>query len=85
MRPSECNWEHVKSLKRGENRRAQTGQVGLANRRLPVWMQARRFASSLNSRAKIAANQKRIRSEMSSGTKEFPCFVYYTVVDTDKE
>jgi hypothetical protein len=56
------------------------------NRRLPVWMQeARRFASSLNSREKIAANQKRIRSEVSSETKEFPCFVYYTVVDTDKE
>jgi hypothetical protein len=30
-RPSGCNWEQVKSLKRRENRRAQTGQVGLAN------------------------------------------------------
>jgi hypothetical protein len=58
MRPSGCNWEQVKSLKRRENRRAQTGQVGLAIRRLPVWMQeARRFASSLNSRAKIAASK----------------------------
>jgi hypothetical protein len=47
--------------------------------------EARRFASSLNSREKIAANQKRIRSEVSSGTKEFPCLLYYTVVDTDKE
>jgi hypothetical protein len=34
MRPSGCNWEQVKSLKRREDRRAQTGQVGLANRRL---------------------------------------------------
>ena len=32
MRPSGCNWEQVKSLKRRENRRALTGPVGLANR-----------------------------------------------------
>ena len=50
MRPSQCNWEQVKLLKRRENRRAQTGQVGLANRRLQVCMQeALRFAPSLNS------------------------------------
>src|SRR5580658_4596347 len=38
MRPSGCNWEQVKSLKRRQNRRAQTGQVGLANRPIkPLW------------------------------------------------
>jgi hypothetical protein len=34
MRPSGCNSEQVKLLKRRENQRVQTGQVGLANRRI---------------------------------------------------
>ena len=34
MRPFQRNGEHVKLLKTGENQRVQTGQVGLANRRI---------------------------------------------------
>ena len=38
VRSSQCNLKQRKSLKTRENRRVQTGQVGLANRRRLGWL-----------------------------------------------